>query len=159
MYDSAVETSNTSKRPALQKKTTYIPSLQPLPPYINNTQNYADFVCFFAVPMWVLCTLVANLRLVTVSCRCACSGLTMTNMSVFELPPREYCRRYVNYISVSLDPLRISNVDTTDLRVSVRNMRPLLRRPESVNDIAEAAQTLVDVLGFLEACALYLRVL
>ena len=24
------------------------------------------------------------------------SGLTMTNMSVFELPPREYCRRYVN---------------------------------------------------------------
>ena len=64
---------------------------------MNNPQTYADLVCFFAVPMCVLCTLVANLRLVTVSCRCAWSGLTMTNMSVLELPPREYCRRYVNY--------------------------------------------------------------
>jgi hypothetical protein len=47
--------------------------------------------------MCVLWTFVANLRLVIVSCRCACSGLTMTNMSVFELPPSEYWRRYVNY--------------------------------------------------------------
>jgi hypothetical protein len=41
-------------------------------------------------------TLVANFRLVRLSLRCACSGLIITNISVFELPPSEYCRRYVN---------------------------------------------------------------
>ena len=47
---------------------------------------------------WVLryLTFVANFRLVSVSLRCAWSGLTITNMSVFELPPRENWRRYVN---------------------------------------------------------------
>lgn len=53
--------------------------------------------CLLAVPMCVLCTFVANLRLVNVSLRCACSGLTMTNINVFELPPRENWRRYVSY--------------------------------------------------------------
>lgn len=38
-------------------------------------------------------TFVANFRLVNVSLRWACSGLIMTNMRVFELPPRENCRR------------------------------------------------------------------
>lgn len=81
-------------------------------------------VVFFAVPMCVLWTytrrllalplsgrrvgttrachivsrtLVANFKLVSVSLRCASSGLAITNISVFELPPREYCSRYVNY--------------------------------------------------------------
>jgi hypothetical protein len=40
--------------------------------------------------------LVANFKLVNVSPRCASSGLIITNMSVFELPPREYCSKYVN---------------------------------------------------------------
>ena len=71
-------------------------------PNINNTRAAQSpiyplaLVCFFAVPMCVLCTFVANLRLVIVSWRCACNGDTMTNMSVFELPPREYCNRYVS---------------------------------------------------------------
>ena len=43
-----------------------------------------------------LLTLVANFKLAKVSLRCACSGLIMTNISVFELPPREYCNRYVS---------------------------------------------------------------
>lgn len=34
-------------------------------------------------------TFVANFRLVSVSFMCPRSGLTMTNMRVFELPPRE----------------------------------------------------------------------
>ena len=41
-------------------------------------------------------TLVANFKLVKVSLRCACNGLIITNISVFELPPSEYCRRYVS---------------------------------------------------------------
>ena len=71
-------------------------------------------VLLFAVPICVLCTcwrsalipeapslhalltLVANFKLVRVSLRCACRGLIMTNISVFELPPREYCNRYVS---------------------------------------------------------------
>lgn len=72
-------------------------------------QVHQALVCFLAVPICVLCTcfhqystgplnmpvltLVANLRLVKVSLRCACSGLIMTNIRVFELPPREFCRR------------------------------------------------------------------
>lgn len=43
--------------------------------------------------MWVLCTFVANFKLVKVSLRCACKGLIMTNMSVLLLPPSEYCKR------------------------------------------------------------------
>lgn len=70
-------------------------------------------VDFFAVPICVLCTwiyvsneivkdrephtFVANFKLVIVSLRCASSGLIITNMRVLELPPREYCNRYVNY--------------------------------------------------------------
>jgi hypothetical protein len=46
-----------------------------------------------AVPMWVLCTFVANFKLVKVSERCAFNGLAMTNISVLELPPRENWRR------------------------------------------------------------------
>ena len=38
-------------------------------------------------------TFVANFKLVKVSLRCACSGLIMTNIRVFELPPKEFCRR------------------------------------------------------------------
>ena len=38
-------------------------------------------------------TFVANFRLVKVSLRCAWNGLIITNMSVFELPPREVCKR------------------------------------------------------------------
>ena len=38
-------------------------------------------------------TFVANFRLVSVSFRCPCSGLIMTNMSVLELPPSENWRR------------------------------------------------------------------
>ena len=45
---------------------------------------------------YLVLTLVANLRLVNVSLRWACSGLIMTNMSVFEFPPREFCSKYVN---------------------------------------------------------------
>jgi hypothetical protein len=41
-------------------------------------------------------TFVANFKLVSVSLRWAWSGLIMTNMRVFELPPRENCKRYVN---------------------------------------------------------------
>lgn len=41
-------------------------------------------------------TFVANFKLVSVSLRCAWSGLIITNMRVFELPPRENCKRYVN---------------------------------------------------------------
>ena len=46
-------------------------------------------------------TFVANFKLVNVSLKCACSGLIITNMSVFELPPREFCSRYVSYCSTS----------------------------------------------------------
>ena len=41
-------------------------------------------------------TFVANFKLVKVSLRCTCSGLIMTNMSVFEFPPSENWRRYVS---------------------------------------------------------------
>jgi hypothetical protein len=43
--------------------------------------------------MWVLCTLVANFKLVKVSDMCAWSGLTITNMRVLEFPPKENWRR------------------------------------------------------------------
>lgn len=38
-------------------------------------------------------TFVANFKLVKVSLRCASNGLTITNMSVLEFPPSEYCSR------------------------------------------------------------------
>jgi len=38
-------------------------------------------------------TFVANFKLVKVSVKWASSGLAMTNMSVLELPPNEYCKR------------------------------------------------------------------
>jgi hypothetical protein len=41
-------------------------------------------------------TCVANFKLVSVSPRCASRGLAMTNMSVFEFPPSEYCSKYVS---------------------------------------------------------------
>lgn len=109
MYDKHHGPRTPQKGPLRRRIGTYILSPPNFSPYINTNYtdwDYADLVCFFAVPMWVLCTFVANLRLVTVSCRCACSGLTMTNMRVLELPPREYCRRYVNCNLVSLDLIR-----------------------------------------------------
>lgn len=60
--------------------------------------------CLFAVPMDVLFTFVANFSDVSVSFRCACMGETMTNMRHFELPPREYWRRYVSYRAAMLAP-------------------------------------------------------
>ena len=47
---------------------------------------------------WSPLAFVANFKLVRVSLRCACSGLTMTNMSVFELPPKENCSKYVSLL-------------------------------------------------------------
>ena len=49
--------------------------------------------CFFAVPMVVLLTLVANLSEVKVSLMWAIIGDTMTNMRHLLLPPSEYCKR------------------------------------------------------------------
>jgi len=46
--------------------------------------------------------LVANFKLVKVSVKWASNGLAMTNMRVFELPPNEYCKRYVNYSLISM---------------------------------------------------------
>ena len=40
-----------------------------------------------------LLTFVAKFKLLNVSLRCSWSGLIMTNMSVFELPPKEFCKR------------------------------------------------------------------
>ena len=110
MYDKHHGPRTLQKAPLRRRMDTYTSFQVNFSPCMNKQTQahnyYADLVCFFAVPMWVLCTLVANLRLVTVSCRCACSGLTMTNMRVLELPPREYCRRYVNCNLVSLDLIR-----------------------------------------------------
>ena len=47
-------------------------------------------------------TFVANFKLVNVSLKWASKGLAITNMSVFELPPNEYCSKYVNYLHVSI---------------------------------------------------------
>lgn len=47
-------------------------------------------------------TCVANFKLVNVSPRCASRGLAITNISVFELPPSEYCSKYVNYMELAL---------------------------------------------------------
>ena len=81
----------------------------------TNNNHSLTLICFFAAPICVLCTcrqsvlilearslrarltFVANFKLVKVSLRCACSGLIMTNISVFELPPREYCNKYVSF--------------------------------------------------------------
>lgn len=62
--------------------------------YSHRLDHYLD--TFLAVPILVLSTFAANFRLVRVSLRCSFSGLTMTNISVLELPPSEYCSRYVN---------------------------------------------------------------
>lgn len=53
--------------------------------------SYASLTraCLFAVPICVLCTFVANLRLVRVSLRWPFRGLTITNISVLEFPPSE----------------------------------------------------------------------
>lgn len=47
-------------------------------------------------------TFVANFKLVSVSLRCTSRGLAITNMSVFELPPKEYCNRYVNCLELAV---------------------------------------------------------
>lgn len=49
--------------------------------------------CFFAVPIVVLFTLVANFSDVTVSLRCAIMGETITNMRHLLFPPSEYWSR------------------------------------------------------------------
>lgn len=58
---------------------------------------YTDtFDCFFAVPMEVLLTFVANLSDVRVSAKWACIGETITNMRHLLLPPSEYWSKYVS---------------------------------------------------------------
>lgn len=45
-------------------------------------------------------TLVANRSEFTVSLKCSSCGDTLTNMSVLELPPSEFCSRYVSLLSL-----------------------------------------------------------
>jgi hypothetical protein len=61
-------------------------------------------------------TCVANFKLVSVSPRCASRGLAITNMSVFELPPREYCSRYVNYMELAVPNHCTIFIHTFELR-------------------------------------------
>ena len=63
-------------------------------------------------------TFVANFKLVKVSLRWACSGLIITNMRVFELPPRENCSRYVNYRFGQ--PSTASGMATTVMKIVLR---------------------------------------
>lgn len=54
---------------------------------------FYTLTCFFAVPIVVLFTLVANFSDVTVSLRCAIMGETITNMRHLLFPPSEYWSR------------------------------------------------------------------
>ena len=54
-------------------------------------------IFFVAVPMLHWFTLVANLREFKVSPKHSSLGLMLTNIKVFELPPRLFCSRWVNF--------------------------------------------------------------
>ena len=50
-----------------------------------------------AVPILHWFTLVANLRELSVSAKHSSLGLMLTNIKVFELPPRLFCSRWVSF--------------------------------------------------------------
>ena len=56
-------------------------------------------------------TLVANFKLVKVSAKWACSGLIITNISVLEFPPSEFCNKYVSYRTPSQSSITLSELN------------------------------------------------
>lgn len=81
--------------------------------------------------------MVANFKLVSVSLRCASSGLAITNISVFELPPSEYCRRYVNYTGgdVSACLMDTAGGSNTRLGIAVRDVTALAALTQSPDHV------------------------
>lgn len=102
-------------------------------------------LCFFAEPIWVELTLVANLSEQSDSLRCAASGERLRTISVLLWPESDVCSRYVSFLSDQHGkylsaPVRskTANFRRSDVRVTVGNVIALTALAERANDVGES---------------------